>query len=69
MNILMQLASDALHTVALFLTVRTGVFLRGTMLFYSENIGKEYLFKMQFNITQKSMVDYFLLSFNSEAVY
>lgn len=49
MNILMRLASDALHTVALFRRVRTVVFLRRMVLFCSENIGKQYVFKMQFN--------------------
>lgn len=57
MNILMQLASDALHAIALFGTVRTRVFSRRMVLFCSENIGKQYLFNMQLNTTQKSMVD------------
>lgn len=61
MYILKQLACDALHTVALhpvalFRTVRT-VLLRRMVLFCSENIDKQYLFKIQFNTTQKSMVD------------
>ena len=51
MNTLMQLASDALHTVALFRTVRTHFLEKDGAL------GKQYLFKMQFNTTQKRMVD------------
>lgn len=57
MDILMQLASDALHTVVLFRTVRAVVFLRRMVLFCSENLGEQYLLKMQLNTTQKSMVD------------
>lgn len=57
MNILMQLASDALCTVVLFRTVTTIVFSRSMVLFCSENMGKQNLFKMQFNTTGKSMAD------------
>lgn len=57
MNILMQFASDALRAIALFGTARTRIFSRRMVLFCWENTGKQYLFNMQFNTTQKSMVD------------
>lgn len=58
MNILRQLSSAAVHTVALFRTVRTAIFSRRMVLFCSEHIGKQYLFKNHFNGTQNlSMVD------------